>query len=76
MPKFIKYDKKGNAYDEYPTATLKRMLKGKNPNLKYTAGVILGWEKEGKKFRLQTEKEKKGEVYGLSEKSILRGVQD
>jgi len=76
MARFIKYDKKGNAYDEYPTSTLKKMLKGKNPNLKYTAGVILGWEKRGAEMRKQEEKEKKGEIYGLSEKSILRGVQD
>jgi hypothetical protein len=76
MPKFIKYDKKGNVLDSYPTATLKRMLKSKNPNLRYTAGVILGWEKRGAEMRKQEEKEKKSKVFGLSEKSILRGVQD
>jgi len=70
------YDKKGKPYDEYSTAKLKRMLKSKSPYERKIAKTVLGWEKRGKELDKQFEKEKKGEIYGLNEKSILRGVQD
>lgn len=69
MAKYIKYDEKGDAYDEYPLSKLKKLLKSKNSNLRYTAETVIGWEKAGRESRIKKSIKQK---MGYSMDEIMR----